>query len=120
MKAAAGLFLVCAGLSACSFYARGPDDYRKAVRTVLENKRPDVEACYKRIYDADQSAQGKVVVTFEVEPKTGKIVKAVVVPEGTTANPALQQCVVASLEGLTLDPPDQRTGVARFTWDFAH
>lgn len=119
MKRSFGLFLSCAGLCACSFYARGPDDYRKAVREVLEKKQADVEACYKRTYDADQSAQGQVVVTFEVEPKTGKLVKPAVVQEGTTANPALQQCVLGSLEGLVLDPADQRTGVGKFTWSFS-
>ena len=119
MMRAAGLILVCAGLSACSFYARGPEGYRKAVRGVLEQKQADMEACYKRTYDADQSAQGRVVAAFEVEPKTGKIVKPTIEQEGTTANPALQQCVLASLDGLILDPPDQRTGVARFSWDFS-
>jgi hypothetical protein len=119
MKRCAGLFLLCAGLCACSFYARGPDDYRKAVREVLEKKRPDVEACYKHTYDADQSAQGQVVATFEVEPKTGKLVKPAIAQEGTTANPALQQCVLSSLDGVSLEPPDQRTGVGIFTWSFA-
>jgi hypothetical protein len=119
MKRSTGLILLCAALSACSFYARGPDDYLTAVRGLLEQKKPDVEACYKRTYDADQSAQGHVVVTFEVEPKTGKIVKPAVAQEGTTANPALQQCALAALDGLALDPPDQRTGVAKYTWDFS-
>lgn len=111
--------IVCSLLSACSFYARGPEEYRSAVRTVLEAQRPKVQDCYKASYDADASAQGDVVVKFEVEKKTGKVVKPAIVPSGTTANPALQQCVLSSLEGLQLTPPDQRTGDATFTWTFA-
>ena len=113
------LMAVCGVLAGCSFYARGPDSYREAVRGVLETKRPDVEACYKRSYEADQSAQGRVVAKFDVEPKSGKILRPEIVNEGTTANDALKQCVLSSLEGLTLDPPDQRKGEATFTWEFA-
>lgn len=115
------LFVVLASLwlGGCSFYARGEDDYRTAVRGVLEQKRPDVEACYKQCYEADKNAQGKVVASFEVEPKTGTIVKPIVVTDQTTAPPALQQCVLASLNGLKLNPADERTGAATFTWDFS-
>jgi len=119
MRSMSFVLLACAGLVGCSFYARGPDDYRSAVRGILETKRPDVEACYKRSYEADKEAQGRVVAKFEVEPKSGKIVHPEVVAEGTTASDALKQCVLASLEGLTLAPPDQRKGEATFVWDFA-
>ena len=118
MKTTAMIVSACLCLGGCSYYARGPADYRTAVRKVLETKQPDVEACYKQTYEKDNSVQGRVVVSFEVEPKTGKIIKPSVVPAGTTANDALQKCVVSSLDGLLLDPPDQRTGAATFTWDF--
>jgi hypothetical protein len=119
MKCSAMIVGACICLSGCSFYARGPADYRTAVRKVLEQKQPDVEACYKQSYEKDDSVQGRVVVSFEVEPKTGKIVKPSVVPAGTTANETLQKCVLTGLDGLALDPPDQRTGAATFTWDFS-
>ncbi len=113
------LLLLCSALLGCSFYARGPDDYRTAVRGMLETKRPDVEACYKNSYQADQSAQGRVIAKFDVEAKSGKVVNTTIVPDGTTANDALKQCVMSSLQGLTLAPPDQRKGEATFTWDFS-
>lgn len=119
MKRCALIMVACASAAACSFYARSPDDYRTAVRKVLEHKQPEVESCYKQRYEKDNAAQGRVVVSFEVEPKTGNIVKPSIVPAGTTANEALQKCVLAALEGLKLDPPDQRTGAATFTWDFS-
>ena len=119
MKRIALIMVACASVAACSFYARGPDDYRTAVRKVLEQKQGDVESCYKQSYEKDNAVQGRVVVSFEVEPKTGNVVKPSIVPAGTTANETLQKCVLSSLEGLKLDPPDQRTGAATFTWDFS-
>lgn len=114
-----GLTLASLCLVGCSFFARGPDAYRTAVRELLEQKRPDVQTCYKTSYEADAASQGRVVAKFLVEPKTGKVVKPEVVADGTTANEALKQCVLGALNGLTLTPPDQRTGDATFTWDFA-
>ena len=114
-----GLLLLCGSVAGCSFYARGPDDYRTAVRGMLDQKQPDVEACYKRSYEADKNAQGRVVAKFEVEEKSGKVINPAVIATETTANAALQQCVLSSLEGLTLAPPDQRTGDAKFTWEFS-
>lgn len=114
-----GALLVAAALLAgCSFYARGPDDYRTAVRAVLDTRQPQVKDCYAQTLKADESAKGKVVVRFDVEPKTGLIQNPTVVEDKTTANPALQQCVLGSLEGLKLDPADQRKGEATFAWDF--
>lgn len=118
-RACSGLLLAIALLSGCSFYARGAEDYRKAVRKVLDTKNQQVEDCYKRELKADEKAAGKVVVKFDVEPKSGAIKNPKVVEKETTAKPALQQCVLASLEGLKLDPADQRKGEATFAWDFS-
>jgi hypothetical protein len=104
--------------AACAFYVRSPDDYRRAVRNLLDDKRGDVDACFKRAYDADAQVKGQVTVAFTVEPKTGKIVKPEVVNAKTTAPEALSKCVLASLDGLVLTPADQKAGAATFTWDF--
>jgi hypothetical protein len=113
------LLALCAGMAGCAFYVRSADDYRQAVRNLLEDKRPDVEACYKRAYDADAEVKGQVTVAFTVEPKTGKIVKPEVVNARTNAPEALSKCVLTTLDGLTLAPADQKAGAATFTWDFA-
>lgn len=107
-------------LAGCSFYARGPNDYRKAVRSVLDRQSAQVERCYKRELETDDKTKGKVVVAFDVEPKSGAIVNAKVVEKQTTGNAALQKCVLDSLQGLKLDPPDQRKGEATFTWEFSY
>jgi hypothetical protein len=113
-----GLVVLMLLASGCSFYARGPDDYRKAVREVLAQKQGDVEGCYRRAHEGSPELKGKVVVRFDVEPKTGHIVNPLVVAEQTNANEVLQHCVTDSLSGLALAPADQRKGEATFAWNF--
>jgi hypothetical protein len=108
-----------AGLGACSFeyHARSPEDYRAATRALLESKQSDFTSCYAGVIKATPEAKGSVAVSFEVEEKTGKIVTPKSLPESTAPQP-LQECVVNGLNGLALDPPDQRKGVATMTFDF--
>jgi hypothetical protein len=112
--------LLTVGLSTvgCQFHARGPEDYRAAVRKVLETRSNQVQACYNEALKTEQGAKGSLVVMFKVEPDTGVISTPEVTPE-STAPPALGQCVVQSLQGLTLNPPDAREGHGTFVWDFS-
>jgi len=105
-------------LSGCSFYARGPNDYQKAVRNVLDTKNEAVETCYKKELESNEKANGKVVVHFSVEPKTGAFTKPEVVKSETTANEPLQSCVLSQFDGLKLDPADARKGDATYAWAF--
>ena len=107
---------LCAG---CSFYARGKDDYKKAVRNVLDGQSESIEKCYRAELESNDKAKGKVVVRFDVEPKTGAFANVEVVKDDTTANKPLQKCVLGAFDGLKLEPADQRKGEATFTWDFA-
>ncbi len=113
------LVLALASLVGCSFYARGPEDYRKVTRDLLEKKNEKIEDCYKGELAASETAQGNVVVRFDVEAKTGNLTNIKVVDKKTNASENLQKCVVDALQGLKLDPPDQRTGEATFEWDFS-
>ena len=106
-------------LSGCSFYARGANDYREAVRQVLDTKSPEIETCYRSELKGNDKAQGKVVVHFDVAPKTGDFTNAEVVKGETTAEKPVQKCVLSAIDGLKLDPPDQRKGDATFAWDFS-
>jgi hypothetical protein len=107
------------GLGACSFeyHARSPEDYRAATRALLESKQSDFTNCYAGVIKATPGAKGSVAVSFEVEEKTGKILTPKSLPESTAPQP-LQECVVNGLNGLALQPPDERKGVATMTFDF--
>lgn len=104
--------------SACEFHARGPDDYRNATRAVIETRSAQIQSCYDEVLKTDANAAGSVVVHFTVKEETGAIVGAEVKPESTAA-PAIGQCIVQALDGLKLDPPDEREGDATFVWEFA-
>lgn len=104
--------------AACSFHARGPDQYRDDTRALLESKTPEIKACYDGMLQTQQSVAGTVRVKFKVQEETGKIVEVEVDPAGTTAPPELAQCVVRSIDGLVLQPPDENPGIASFSWEF--
>jgi len=108
-----------ASLSACSvsYHARSAEDYRQATRALLESRQSDFTQCYQGVLATTPDAAGTVAVQFVVEEKTGKILTPSSLPESTAPEP-LQQCVVNGLNGLALDPPDQRKGMATMTFDF--
>jgi hypothetical protein len=116
-----GSLMACmAMLSACSvsYHARNAEDYRQATRALLESRETEFKQCYAGVLASTPDASGSVAVQFVLEEKTGKIVTATSLPESTAPQP-LQECVLNALNGLALDPPDQRKGVATMTFDFA-
>lgn len=110
--------LVALGSSACSFAARSPEMYRDDTQKLLATKSEALKACYDGVLKGDPKAQGSVVVTFEVTEETGEIVNAAVKDDATTAPAPVRDCVVQSLQGLTLAPGDARKGLATFSYDF--
>jgi hypothetical protein len=113
----AALAFTLGGCSA-SFYARSAEDYKSATRALLESKQSSFSSCYDGVLKGTPDAAGTVTVSFVVEEKTGKIITPAALPESTAPAP-LQECVVRGLDGLALDPPDQRKGVATMTFEFA-
>jgi hypothetical protein len=110
--------LLVALTSACSYYARGPEDYRKVTRDLLETRQAEIKNCYEdAAKEEGAEASGTVVVNFKVEAETGKIKDAKALPE-SSAPQELTSCVLTNINGLELDPPDQREGDATFTYEF--
>ena len=103
----------------CTFFARGPEQYRDDTTKLLATKSAELDTCYDNALKTAPTAAGKVTVVFTVEEKTGKISDAKADPARTTAPQALVDCVVTAINGLVLDPPDQRKGSATFEYDFA-
>jgi hypothetical protein len=114
------LLLGAMALSGCNaqFHARSAEDYRKVTRQLLETRSEQIKKCYQDLQATDPKAKGTVVVHFNVFPDTGEVKNAQVLPE-STAPPALGQCVVNAINGLVLDPPDNRLGDATFTYEFS-
>lgn len=103
---------------ACQFHARSAEDYAQETKDLLKTKKGEMKTCYDEVLKADKEAAGVVAVDFVVQAKTGEITEVTVNSDKTTAPEPLTQCVVNAMTGLTLDPPDQRTGKASFAYEF--
>jgi hypothetical protein len=112
------VFALLAGVTGCSFAARSPDMYRDDTAALLETRNAQIQSCYDQALKSAPDLQGRVTVRFTVETETGNLSNVAADPAGTTAPEPLTKCVVDSLQGLVLAPPDQRQGNAAFVYDF--
>ena len=107
---------------ACGGAIRVGDAYRDDTAKLLTAQaNPRIHDCFDGMVKSTpgpKSLQGTTTVHFIVAGDTGIITNATVVPESTTAQPPVAQCVVAALNGLKLDPPDGVDGDATYTWEF--
>ena len=102
----------------CSFIARDPDSYRADTRELMDTRSTDIKDCYDVALQTDESVGGTVTVNFTVEKKTGKILNPMLDEAKTDAPEELSSCVLSAIDGMQLDPPDQREGQATFSWNF--
>jgi hypothetical protein len=110
--------LVLLGSSACSFVARDAEGYRNDTRALLETRSAEIKECYDVILQTNETVSGDVVVSFTVEKKTGKVMNPAIDTAKTTAPAEIGKCIVDAIDGLQLDPADQREGQASFSWTF--
>jgi hypothetical protein len=116
-KTLAALGLAVTATTACQFHARSPEQYRDATQELLMTRQSQIQACYDEALKQDKSAAGMVRVNFTVR-RTAAPSRTQRGSQRTTAPPALGDCVVNSLQGLALQPPDARDGLASFTYEF--
>ncbi len=96
-------------VSTTACIARGPEDYRLVTRELVDTRKGDIESCFG-------GSEGKVVVDFTVEKKTGKIANPKIDSGKSTASAEVGECIVKAIDGLAIERPDMRDGAARFTW----
>jgi hypothetical protein len=102
----------------CSVAARDANTYAQDTQKVLESRSGAIKTCYDQLLKTDTNISGNVTVKFMVKTETGDLTDIKVDPAGTTAPEALSQCVVTSLQGLKLNPPDAQEGLATYSWTF--
>jgi hypothetical protein len=103
--------------SGCVRWMRDPEFYSQELTTLLEAQEAPIAACYERQLEHEPKLGGELVVTFEVEKRTGAL-KQIAVDPASTVPTELGACVTDTLATLNLEPPDAKTGVARFAWKF--
>jgi hypothetical protein len=112
------MFMLLALAAGCSFHARSPDEYRDATQALLETKSTDIKTCYDEALKGKSDLAGTVTVHFTVEAETGKLSNISADAAKTQAPEVLTQCVVKSLDGLALNPPDANPGDGTFEYHF--
>lgn len=120
MRKSPNLALLALAVAAvgCSVAARDANMYAQDTQKVLESRNGAIKACYDQLLKADKNVAGTVTVKFTVKTETGDLTDIKVDPAGTTAPEALSQCVVTSIQGLKLAPPDSQEGLATYSWSF--
>lgn len=104
--------------SACSFIARDTPTYERDTSALLDTRSGQLQACYDDELKRNPAMAGKLTVTFTVEKKTGKVTLLAWDKNQTTVSETLATCVLTALDGLALADPDQRDGIATFTYTF--
>lgn len=116
LAARIGLVALLVG-AATGCAARSDSYYARDVQALLETKGSDVSNCWSGVRATDPAAAGRVTVNFRVEEDTGNITNAALNAEETSASEAVSQCVLNSLQGLALQPGDNRPANAKYTWE---
>jgi hypothetical protein len=104
--------------SACSFIARDTPTYERDTSALLDTRAGQLQACYDQELARNPDMAGKLTVTFTVEKQTGKITQLAWDKSRTTVSDSLATCVITAIDGLELAEPDQRDGIATFSYTF--
>lgn len=115
----AGIVLgLATGALGCRFIKRDARRYRDDTTALLEKNSASLKDCYDGVLAGDKAAAGTVVVQFKLKDETGKIHDVKVVDDKSTAPQPVRDCVVQTMSGLALDPPDAVEGHATYTYEF--
>ena len=107
---------LAAGSFGCAM-KRPAEQYRDDTAALLASRSASVKQCYDEALKGDPKLEGSVTLKFTVAKETGQIVNAQVDAGSTKAPEKLSSCVMKSVEGLVLAPPDGNDGDATFTWE---
>ena len=118
MKTLTKLAIAATFALGCGGTARSVEVYRADTQQLIQTRSGAIKTCYDAALSSDHKLAGTVTVTFVVEKKTGQVTKSSVVAGKSSAPPALGNCILQALAGLTLDPPDRNDGEATFIYEF--
>lgn len=102
----------------CRFIKRDEARYRDDTTKLLETNNVKLKDCYDGVLRTEKDASGSVVVKFKLKDESGEIFDVSVDDTKSSAPPPVRECVVQSITGLKLDPPDAVEGHATYTYEF--
>lgn len=95
--------LVCLSLVASAGCGRITPS-RRNLRTAVEAKRPELDACYAQTIGRQAGAQGGLVLWVEVDSDSGRV-SNVEVERSEVPDEGLGQCVASTLQTIQIEPP---------------
>ncbi len=105
-------------VSACSLAACGGSGTGKAVREGVSAQMLTIQSpiakCYEEALTRSRQLRGQMILSFRIEPKTGKFQEARVA-SSELPDPQLERCVLAEVSKLVLPKP-QKTVVGIDTY----
>ncbi len=118
MKSLAVACVLFGSAAGCTGTARGLEAYRTDTASLLASRSAPLQSCYDDALKADANAAGTVTVQFVVQKKTGDIANTTIDAAKTTAPKPVGDCVLKTMTGMKLDPPDRNEGRATFVYEF--
>ncbi|HWO19803.1 MAG TPA: hypothetical protein VNO30_13550 [Kofleriaceae bacterium] len=115
---AAVVAAACAGCSS-GLKQRSQQAYRAETQELLDKRSLRIRRCYDEVLATKPSSgiSGTVTIRFVVEKETGVFRRMTIDPGMTTASEFLVECVLESLRGLRLYPPDGNEARAKFRYE---
>ncbi len=106
--------IVMAGACASTGFGKG---VRPDIEQQMGTAEPMIKACYASALQRDRKLSGRMVIRIKTDPKTGKFHRARVA-SSEIEDQGLQQCVIQTVAGLSLEQPTKTSVEADYPIDF--
>ena len=109
---------LCVAAGACGGAGTGKG-LRTDVTKQMSTIQTPVASCYKEALTRSRKTAGTMVLSFNIEPKTGKF-KDTAVASSNVGDPDLEQCVVSEVSKLVLAKPQSTVvGIDSYPIEFS-
>ncbi len=106
--------MVFAGACASTGFGK---EVRPDIEKQMGSAQPMIKACYASALQRDRKLAGRMVIRIKTDPKTGKFHRARVA-SSEIADQGLQQCIIQTVAGLSLEKPTKTSVEADYPIDF--
>ena len=110
--------LVALAMGATVFAGCGIGDAQTQLRTAVDEKREELNACYADALGRDATAAGSMHAWIHVEDGGGQV-DAVEFDESDIEDEALQACMTGKLTTISLSQPPAANLKVEYTFEFA-
>lgn len=91
---------------------------RSDIEKQMGTAEPMIQACYASALQRDRKLAGRMMIRIKTDPETGRFHRASVA-RSELDDQGLQQCVIETIAGLSLEKPTKTSVEADYPIDFA-